>query len=514
MSSFLRPYSYALPLWHNIVRTYMAKDNQPQISAPLRGAADSTKVKRFYSSGNGSVNTTGFGEYISQPNNVANDGDTGNIVSKLANAGAIGSIGATLAAITGRVGVNAAYSGGKTLVKPIARAAYGVAAVGRNIADRAMRKEVIVPIAERATQYADKAEKAGSWFGKAANAEGAIVGGKALREGAKLAKFAKYSNIVKNFGPAATAVSAGLAALAANASLHAKYDPEKLPRYHTGEMGSDVKGYRIGSRAGLVNPDFVGDNIVGSAANLSRTVLSGGQEVKGAIKSGTKAIMKFFGASDDTAESVAGPTSSVLGTALAGPLALDAVHKPVDNFLKGYTPDGNVDHDKVYGKDTRGRMMADLFVRAKLRGMEGVPNSYMAVNSAEAEAAKLYKEGKLEKAALDQTPAEIFYNPSKERGYNKDPMMNMAAYYPGDDRYPVYMHTLRQAYAEKHAGNNPKSPEYKRFEQVFDSYLSSTATNRGGENESIRDEIRKEAFDYYHQKRKAAAEKRYEPIKK
>ena len=103
----------------------MAKDNQPQISVSLRGAADSTKVKRFYSSGNGSVNTTGFGEYISQPNNVANDGDTGNIVSKLANAGAIGSIGATLAAITGRVGVNAAYSSGKTLVKPIARTAYG-----------------------------------------------------------------------------------------------------------------------------------------------------------------------------------------------------------------------------------------------------------------------------------------------------------------------------------------------------------------------------------------------------
>lgn len=76
------------------------------------------------------------------------------------------------------------------------------------------------------------------------------------------------------------------------------------------------------------------------------------------------------------------------------------------------------------------------------------------------------------------------------------------------------MHTLRKAYAEKHAGNNPKSPEYKRFEQVFDSYLSSTATKRGGENESIRDEIRKEAFDFYHQKRKAAAEKQYEPIKK
>ena len=514
MSSFLRPYSYALPLWHNIVRTYMAKDNQPQISAPLRGAADSTKVKRFYSSGNGSVNTTGFGEYISQPNNVANDGDTGNIVSKLANAGAIGSIGATLAAITGRVGVNAAYSGGKTLVKPIARAAYGVAAVGRNIADRAMRKEVIVPIAERATQYIDKAEKAGSWFGKAANAEGAIVGAKAIKGGAKLAKFAKYSNIVKNFGPAATAVSAGLAALAANASLHAKYDPEKLPRYHTGEMGSDVKGYRIGSRAGLVNPDFVGDNIVGGAATFARTMISGGQEVKGAIKSGGKAVMKFFGVPEETADKIAGAGSRYAAGILTGPLSHDAVYNQVDGFLKRYSTEGDIDHDKVYGKDMRGRMMADLFVRAKLRGMEGVPNSYLAVNEADREAAKLYKEGKLEKAALDQTPAEIFYNPSKERGYNKDPMMNMAAYYPGDDRYPVYMHTLRQAYAEKHAGNNPKSPEYKRFEQVFDSYLSSTATKRGGENESIRDEIRKEAFDYYHQKRKAAAEKRYEPIKK
>lgn len=492
----------------------MAKDNQPQISVPLRGAADSTKVKRFYSSGNGSVNTTGFGEYISQPNNVANDGDTGNIVSKLSNAGAIGSMAATLAAITGRVGVNAAYSGGKTLVKPIARTAYGVKAIGRNIADRAMRKEVIIPIAERATQYADKAEKAGSWFGKAAKTEGAIVGANALKGGAKLAKFAKYSRFMKWAGPLATVAGVGLSAVASNAALHGKYDPEKLPRYNTGEVGDDVKGYRIGSRAGLVNPNSVGSNILGTASDFARTTLNGGQEAKRAIKSGTKAIMKFFGASDDTAESVAGPTSSVLAAIVGGPLSIDAIHKPVDNYLKGYTPEGNVDHDKVYGKDMRGRMMADLFVRAKMRGMEGVPNSYLAVNSAEEEAAKLYKEGKLEKAALDQTPAEIFYNPSKERGYNKDPMMNMAAYYPGDDRYPVYMHTLRKAYAEKHAGNNPNSAEYKKFEQVFDSYLSSTATKRGGENESIRDEIRKEAFDYYHQKRKAAAEKRYEPIKK
>lgn len=492
----------------------MAEDNQQKISGILRAAADSTKVKRFYGSDNGAVNTTGFGKYISQPNNVANDDDTGNLASKLASAGAIGSIGATLAAITGRVGVNAAYSGGKTLVKPIARTAYGVKAVGRNIADRVMRKEVIVPVGERVTQYIDKAEKAGSWFGKAANTEAAIVGGKALKGGAKLAKFAKYSKFVKGAGPWATAAGVALSAIASNAALHGKYDPEKLPRYNTGEVGDDVKGYRIGSRAGLVSPNGVGSNILGTASDFARTTLSGGQEAKGAIKSGTKAIMKFFGASDDTAESVAGSTSSVLGTILGGPLALDVVHKPIDNFLKGYSPEGNVDHEKVYGKDTRGRMMADLFVRAKMRGMEGVPNSYIAVNEAEREAAKIYKEGKLEKSALDQTPAEIFYNPSKERGYNKDPMMNMAAYYPGDDRYPVYMHTLRKAYAEKHAGNNPNSPEYKKFEQVFDSYLSSTATNRGGANETTRDEIRKEAFDFYHQKRKAAAEKQYEPVKK
>lgn len=492
----------------------MAKDNQPQISVPLRAAADSTKVKRFYSSGNGAVNTTGFGEYISQSNNVANDGDTGNIVSKLANAGAIGSIGATLAAITGRVGVNAAYSGGKTLVKPIARTAYGVKAIGRNIADRAMRKEVIVPIGENAARYASEAEKAGSWFGKAANAEEAIVGAKAMKGGAKLAKFAKFSKFMKWAGPLATAADVGISAIVSNAALHGKYDPEKLPRYNTGEMGNEVKGYTIGSRAGLVNPNGVGSNILGTAANWARATLSLGQEVKGAIKGGEKAVLKFFGVPEDTAEKISSIGSSGAAAILTGPLSVDAIHKPVDNFLKGYAPEGNVDHDKVYGKDTRGRMMADLFVRAKMRGMEGVPNSYLAVNSAEEEAAKLYKEGKLEKAALDQTPAEIFYNPSKERGYNKDPMMNMAAYYPGDDRYPVYMHTLRQAYAEKHAGNNPKSPEYKRFEQVFDSYLSSTATKRGGENESIRDEMRKEAFDYYHQKRKAAAEKRYEPIKK
>lgn len=492
----------------------MAKDNQPQISVPLRAAADSTKVKRFYSSGNGSVNTTGFGEYISQPNNVANDGDTGNIVSKLANAGAIGSIGATLAAITGRVGVNAAYSGGKTLVKPIVRAGYGAAAVGRNIADRVMRKEVIVPIGESAKAAIQKAGESKTLLGRIANAEAAIVGDKALKGGAKLAKFAKYSNMIKWAGPLSTVASAGLSAIAANASLHGKYDPEKLPRYNIGELGKDVPGYRIGSRAGLVDPNFVGDNITGAVVNLARTTISGGQQVKGLIKKGGKAVMEFFGVPEGTADKIAGAGSRVAAGILTGPLSHDAVYNQVDGFLKGYSTEGNVDPDKVYGKDMRGRMMADLFVRAKLRGMEGVPNSYLAVNSAEEEAAKLYKEGKLEKAALDQTPAEIFYNPSKERGYNKDPMMNMAAYYPGDDRYPVYMHTLRQAYAEKHAGNNPKSPEYKRFEQVFDSYLSSTATKRGGENESIRDEIRKEAFDYYHQKRKAAAEKRYEPIKK
>lgn len=492
----------------------MAEDNQQKISGILRAAADSTKVKRFYSGDNGAVNTTGFGKYISQPNNVANDDDTGNLASKLASAGAIGSIGATLAAITGRVGVNAAYSGGKTLVKPIARTAYGVKAVGRNIADRVMRKEVIVPVGERVTQYIDKAEKAGSWFGKAANAEAAIVGGKALKGGAKLAKFAKYSKFMKWAGPLSTAVDVGLSAIASNAALHGKYDPDKLPRYHTGEMGSDVKGYRIGSRAGLVNPNGVGDNILGTASHFVRTALNGIQELKDATRSGTKSTMKFFGASDNTAENVAGVMSNILAGSVAGLGSIDAIRKPVDDFLKDYSPEGGIDHDKVYGKDMRGRMMADLFVRAKMRGMEGVPNSYIAVNEADREAAKLYKEGKLEKAALDQTPAEIFYNPSKERGYNKDPMMNMAAYYPGDDRYPVYMHTLRKAYAEKHAGNNPNSADYKKFEQVFDSYLSSTATNRGGANETTRDEIRKEAFDFYHQKRKAAAEKQYEPVKK
>ena len=492
----------------------MAKDNQPQISVPLRAAADSTKVKRFYNSGDGGVNTTGFGEYISQSNNVANDGDTGNLASKLANAGAIGSIGATLAAITGRVGVNAAYSGGKTLIKPIARLGYGAAAVGKNLVDRAMRKEAVGPISKAAGKAIDKAVKSESFLGKVLGAESVIVGDKAIKGGAKLAKFAKYSNFLKNFGPLATIASAGVSAIASNAALHGKYDPEKLPRYNTGELGKEVKGYRIGSRAGLVNPDFVGDNIVGAATGLARTMISGGQEVKGAIKSGGKAVMKFFGVPEETAEKISDTGSRYAAGILTGPLSNDAIHGQVDGFLKQYSPEGDIDLDKVYGKDTRGRMMADLFVRAKLRGMEGVPNSYLAVNEADREAAKLYKEGKLEKAALDQTPAEIFYNPSKERGYNKDPMMNMAAYYPGDDRYPVYMHTLRQAYAEKHAGNNPNSAEYKKFEQVFDSYLSSTATKRGGENEDIRDEMRKEAFDYYHQKRKAAAEKRYEPIKK
>ena len=513
MSSFLRPYSYALPLWHNIVRTYMAKDNQPQISVPLRGAADSTKVKRFYSSGNGSVNTTGFGEYISQPNNVANDGDTGNIVSKLANAGAIGSIGATLAAITGRVGVNAAYSGGKTLVKPIARTAYGAKAVGRNIADRVMRRKVIAPIGENAARYASEAEKAGSWFGKAANAEAAIIGDKALKGGAKLAKFAKYSKFMKWAGPLATAADVGISAIASNAALHGKYDPEKLPRYNTGEVGDDIPGYRIGSHAGLINPSGVGNNVLGTVGEFihgTASMFDGASSLPGKAAKGLVGLI----ASDETASKYEKGMDGIVRT-MKGALGIkENPLNPVKKAASMITVEGDQDVNNVYGKDMRGRMMADLFVRAKMRGMEGVPNSYMAVNSAEAEAAKLYKGGKLEKAALDQTPAEIFYNPSKERGYNKDPMMNMAAYYPGDDRYPVYMHTLRQAYAEKHAGNNPKSPEYKKFEQVFDSYLSSTATKRGGENESIRDEIRKEAFDYYHQKRKAAAEKRYEPIKK
>ena len=491
----------------------MAEDNQQKISGVLRAAADSTKVKRFYSGDNGAVNTTGFGKYISQPNNVANDDDTGNLASKLASAGAIGSIGATLAAITGRVGVNAAYSGGKTLVKPIARTAYGVKAVGRNIADMVMRKEVIVPVGERVTQYIDKAEKAGSWFGKAANAEAAIVGSKALKGGAKLANFAKYSKFVKSAGPWATAAGVVLSAIASNAALHGKYDPEKLPRYNTGEMDNDVKGYRIGSRAGLVNPNGVGNNVLGTAGDFihgTASMFDGASSLPGKA---AKAIIGLF-ASDKTA-SQAQKDMDLYIRAVKSMYGikggtLDIIKRPA----KMLTVDGDIDHDKVYGKDMRGRMMADLFVRAKMRGMEGVANSYIAVNEADREAAKLYKEGKLEKAALDQTPAEIFYNPSKERGYNKDPMMNMAAYYPGDDRYPVYMHTLRKAYAEKHAGNNTNSPEYKKFEQVFDSYLSSTATNRGGENETIRDEIRKEAFDFYHQKRKAAAEKQYEPVKK
>ena len=491
----------------------MAEDNQQKISGLLRAAADSTKVKRFYSSGNGSINTTGFGEYISQPNNVANDDDTGNIASKLANVGAIGSIGATLAAITGRVGVNAAYSGGKTLVKPIARASYGAAAVGRSIADRVMRKEVIVPVGERVTQYIDKAEKAGSWFGKAANAEAAIVGSKALKGGAKLAKFAKYSKFVKSAGPWATAAGVALSAIASNAALHGKYDPEKLPRYNTGEMGNDVKGYRIGSRAGLVDPSGAGNNVLGTAGDFIHGTASMLDGVSSLPGKAAKAIVGLF-ASDKTSSQIQKDMDLyVRGVKSAYGIKenpLNIIKRPA----KRLTVDGDIDYDKVYGKDMRGRMMADLFVRAKMRGMEGVPNSYMAVNSAEREAAKLYKEGKLEKATLDQTPAEIFYNPSKERGYNKDPMMNMAAYYPGDDRYPVYMHTLRKAYAEKHAGNNPNSPEYKKFESVFDSYLSSTATNRGGVNETTRDEIRKEAFDFYHQKRKAAAEKQYEPVKK
>jgi hypothetical protein len=491
----------------------MAKDNQPQISVPLRGAVDSTKVKRFYSSGNGSVNTTGFGEYISQSNNVANDDDTGNLASKLANAGAIGSIGATLAAITGRVGVNAAYSKGLSLLKPVAKTAYGAAAVARKAIDIASRKEVQVPIKEIMLDMSAKGLRSGSTLGKAANWRNVIVGDRALGSAAKLAKFAKYSKFMKWAGPLATVADVGISAVASNAALHGKYDEEKLPRYNTGEMGEEVKGYRIGSRAGLVNPSDVGNNILGTAAGFvhgTASMFDGVSSLPGKAAKGLVGLV----ASDETASKYEKGMDGIVRSVKGAFGIKENPLNPLKKVTSQLTVDGDPDVNKVYGNDMRGRMMADLFVRAKMRGMEGVPNSYTAVNEAEAEAAKLYKEGKLEKAALDQTPAEIFYNPSKERGYNKDPMMNMAAYYPGDDRYPVYMHTLRQAYAEKHAGNNPKSPEYKKFEQVFDSYLSSTATNRGRENETIRDEIRKEAFDYYHQKRKAAAEKRYEPIKK
>ena len=59
--------------------------------------------------------------------------------------------------------------------------------------------------------------------------------------------------MIKWAGPLSTAASAGLSAIAANASLHGKYDPEKPPRYNIGELGKDVPGYRIGSRAGLVD---------------------------------------------------------------------------------------------------------------------------------------------------------------------------------------------------------------------------------------------------------------------
>ena len=494
----------------------MAEDNQQKISGLLRAVADSAKVKRFYNSGDGRVNELGFGEYVSLPNQIKNNEDTGNFVSKSLAVGAGGSAVASLAATLSRVGVNAAHSKGLSLLKPAAKSAYGAAAAARKVAGLVTGKYIQMPVGELAATMSANGYRAGTVLGRAANWRNMIVGGRALGAGAKMAKFAKYSKFIKGAGPIGTLVGMVASGIASNAELHAKYDPDKQPMYHSGELGEDIPGYRIGSRAGLVNPNGVGNNIIGTLSDFVHSTVSmfdGASNIPGNTARG---IYKLFGASDKKADAVKQDMDLVtriykkifLGGNGENPL------NPIKKITKEATVNGGVDPDEVYGNDMRGRMMADLFVRAKMRGMEGVPNSYVAVNSAEREAAELYKEGKLEKTALDQTPAEIFYNPSKERGYNKDPMMNMAAYYPGDDRYPVYMHTLRKAYAEKHAGNNPNSADYKKFEQVFDSYLSSTATNRGGVNETTRDEIRKEAFDFYHQKRKAAAEKQYEPVKK